>query len=586
MIALLCARGGRDPAGHLARLRLRRRGRHRGARGDHPAARRCSSLVGRRIESVRLPAFMRPKPKEPGTGLWARWGARRHPPPAGRDRGVAGRCSASSLIPVFSLELGQEDIGATPKDTTERQAYDLMTAGFGVGYNGPLLIAVNLDSPATADPAVQGAGGPGQRPAGRARAGAEGGPGAAGRARAAGRRAEGPAGAARGASRRASSAQAGRRSQRQAAALERQADAGAGRAARPTEREIALRSRRSRGGRSGDLLGGRARWPCGAAVRAAARPRRRSRRGWPRSRPSIAAIERLPGRRRARGPAGAGAAAERGWPSLQAAGGGAARRLAAARAQERVAARPGRRAAQAGRRPAPQPADDAPRPGAPARRRTPRASRPRRPPLERPEAGARRRRPLRLQAPGRLAPGAGRRPPGAAGRSSRQLQATAAQQQKQAEELKKQLTEELTKAGGDDRGTDPRLVKLQDALAGRGGRGPDLAAADQQARQRGGLLRDRHHRAGRPGDRRPGQGPCATPVIPHGDRGRGHPGLRRRLDGEQRRPGRRDLVAAAPGDRGRAGAQLPGAAARLPLAARAAAGRGRRTCSAWPPPSA
>ncbi len=44
------------------------------------------------------------------------------------------------------------------------------------------------------------------------------------------------------------------------------------------------------------------------------------------------------------------------------------------------------------------------------------------------------------------------------------LQATAQQQQKQADALKKQLTATLTKAGGDSRGTDPRLVKLQDAL--------------------------------------------------------------------------------------------------------------------------
>ena len=50
-----------------------------------------------------------------------------------------------------------------------------------------------------------------------------------------------------------------------------------------------------------------------------------------------------------------------------------------------------------------------------------------------------------------------------------QLQATAAQQQKQAESLKNQLTQELTKAGGDPRGTDPRLVKLQDALGAADG---------------------------------------------------------------------------------------------------------------------
>ena len=45
------------------------------------------------------------------------------------------------IIPVTSLRLGQEDIGATPTDTTERRAYDLITEGFGVGWNGPLLIA-------------------------------------------------------------------------------------------------------------------------------------------------------------------------------------------------------------------------------------------------------------------------------------------------------------------------------------------------------------------------------------------------------------------------------------------------------------
>jgi hypothetical protein len=44
-------------------------------------------------------------------------------------------------------------------------------------------------------------------------------------------------------------------------------------------------------------------------------------------------------------------------------------------------------------------------------------------------------------------------------------QQTAQGQQSQAEQLKGELTDELTKAGGDARGTDPRLVNLQDALA-------------------------------------------------------------------------------------------------------------------------
>ncbi|HMM49074.1 MAG TPA: MMPL family transporter [Miltoncostaeaceae bacterium] len=49
------------------------------------------------------------------------------------------------------------------------------------------------------------------------------------------------------------------------------------------------------------------------------------------------------------------------------------------------------------------------------------------------------------------------------------LQATAKKQQQQALALKNSLTVTLTKAGGDDRGTDPRLVKLQDALGDTAG---------------------------------------------------------------------------------------------------------------------
>ncbi len=112
------------------------------------------SLVGRHIHSLSLPAFLRPRPKEPGTGHWARWGRMitRHPL-------IAIACFIALLavliVPLFALELGQEDIGATPTDTQERQAYDLIAAGFGPGYNGPLLIATELGTPATTDPKVQ-----------------------------------------------------------------------------------------------------------------------------------------------------------------------------------------------------------------------------------------------------------------------------------------------------------------------------------------------------------------------------------------------------------------------------------------------
>jgi RND superfamily putative drug exporter len=47
-------------------------------------------------------------------------------------------------IPVLSMELGQDDAGGQPKDTYARQAFDLTTEGFGVGENGPLLVAGTL----------------------------------------------------------------------------------------------------------------------------------------------------------------------------------------------------------------------------------------------------------------------------------------------------------------------------------------------------------------------------------------------------------------------------------------------------------
>ena len=65
-------------------------------------------------------------------------------------------------------------------------------------------------------------------------------------------------------------------------------------------------------------------------------------------------------------------------------------------------------------------------------------------------------------------------------------------------------------------------------------------------------------------------------VIPEATAGEDVHGLRRRLDRRERQPRREDLVAPAAGDRHRAGAQLPGAAGRLPLAAGAASGGGHQ----------
>ena len=103
-------------------------------------------LLGTRVNALAIPAFLRRARTE--GGMWARWAGfvARHP--------VWVTVGALAVLiplvtPAPSLEFGQEDIGATSPDTTERQAFDLISAGFGPGYNGPLQIASKLDPPAS-----------------------------------------------------------------------------------------------------------------------------------------------------------------------------------------------------------------------------------------------------------------------------------------------------------------------------------------------------------------------------------------------------------------------------------------------------
>ncbi|NBE51580.1 MMPL family transporter [Streptomyces boluensis] len=53
-------------------------------------------------------------------------------------------------VPASQLELGLPDDGAQPTSTTQRKAYDLVSEGFGPGFNGPLLVVV--DAAGSADP--------------------------------------------------------------------------------------------------------------------------------------------------------------------------------------------------------------------------------------------------------------------------------------------------------------------------------------------------------------------------------------------------------------------------------------------------
>ncbi|MEU1045839.1 MMPL family transporter [Streptomyces sp. NPDC005897] len=55
--------------------------------------------------------------------------------------GVIGLGAAA--VPATSLELGLPDDGSQPTSTTQRRAYDLLSEGFGPGFNGPLMVVVD-----------------------------------------------------------------------------------------------------------------------------------------------------------------------------------------------------------------------------------------------------------------------------------------------------------------------------------------------------------------------------------------------------------------------------------------------------------
>ncbi|MFD3654118.1 MMPL family transporter [Streptomyces sp. NPDC058620] len=57
-------------------------------------------------------------------------------------------------VPAASLEMGLPDEGSQPKSTTQRQAYDLLSDGFGPGFNGPLLVVVDTEGSSDGKTAV------------------------------------------------------------------------------------------------------------------------------------------------------------------------------------------------------------------------------------------------------------------------------------------------------------------------------------------------------------------------------------------------------------------------------------------------
>jgi RND superfamily putative drug exporter len=96
-------------------------------------------FAGRNIDKLGLPHRRHAEGRDRGS-FWFRWSrvVQRRPWPAFL---IALVVLLALAAPVFSLRLGFGDAGNRPESDTTRQAYDLLSDGFGPGFNGPLLLA-------------------------------------------------------------------------------------------------------------------------------------------------------------------------------------------------------------------------------------------------------------------------------------------------------------------------------------------------------------------------------------------------------------------------------------------------------------
>jgi RND superfamily putative drug exporter len=108
------------------------------------------SLLGHRIESLAIPKLHKPEQRDHKSEFFERMArfVGRHPWASGI---VAIVLLLAIALPALDMRLGQQDYAQYPTSTEARQAYDVLSRGFGPGVNGPFLIAVRFDPPAHND---------------------------------------------------------------------------------------------------------------------------------------------------------------------------------------------------------------------------------------------------------------------------------------------------------------------------------------------------------------------------------------------------------------------------------------------------
>ncbi len=104
------------------------------------------TLLGDRIDAGRVVRRHRPAVRTEDSGWW-RFGhhVSRRPWPY-----LLGSVAmlAALAAPALSIQTAFPAAGDAPAHTTHRQAYDLLTEGFGIGFNAPLMVVMDLESSA------------------------------------------------------------------------------------------------------------------------------------------------------------------------------------------------------------------------------------------------------------------------------------------------------------------------------------------------------------------------------------------------------------------------------------------------------
>jgi RND superfamily putative drug exporter len=105
------------------------------------------SYLGPRVDRLRIPFLGRSRRPEGSEGSLAwRWSH------AVQRRPWTAAIASTVLLlvlaaPALGMRLGFPDAGNDPPSTMTRQAYDLISEGFGPGANGPLIVAVEMPGP-------------------------------------------------------------------------------------------------------------------------------------------------------------------------------------------------------------------------------------------------------------------------------------------------------------------------------------------------------------------------------------------------------------------------------------------------------